>query len=153
MVGLILGGVLTFITQQTMQRATERTEKRKRAEERAEARRTEQIQTLMEFIRFAHEAEGVAHARPGSWELDDAWYQTARRAMDGLRVAEKSVELLCHVSLLAPTASYERALNLAVWQKRDDIPLGERLEPFKSAFLTAARYSLGSDAHEASPEV
>jgi hypothetical protein len=64
--------------------------------------------------------------------------------MDGLRVAEKSVELLCDTSLQAPTTSYARALNQAVWQDRDDLPIGEQLEPFKSAFLFAARLSLGT---------
>lgn len=151
MLGVILGGVLTFLTQRTMQRAAERSEERRRGADLAEARRAEQIQALMEFIRFAHEAEGIAHARPVTWELGDAWYQTARPAMDGLRIAEKSVELLCHSSLLEPTASYERALNQAVWQEHDGTPLGERLEPFKSAFLAAARYSLVSGAQEERP--
>lgn len=147
-IGVIVGGGLTFITQRTTQRATERAEERKRQAALVEARRTEQIQALTEFIRFAHEAEGVAHARPARWELGDDWYRTARPAMDGLRVAEKSVELLCHSSLSAPTARYARALNQAVWQERDDAPLGERLEPFKSAFLAAARDSLGSNTSD-----
>jgi len=116
----------------------------------AETRRAEQIQALTEFIRFAHEAEGVAHARPATWEVGDDWYRTARPAMDGLRVAEKSVELLCHARLQAPTAGYARALNQAVWQERDDTPLGEHLEPVKSAFLAVARRSLGSDTPDPS---
>jgi len=148
MAGVIVGGGLTFLTQRTTQRATERAEERKRRAALAEARRTEQIQALTEFIRFAHEAEGVAHARPASWELGDDWYRTARPAMDGLRVAEKGVELLCHSSLLAPAAAYARALNQAVWHDHDDVPLGERLEPVKSAFLAAARDSLGSNSAE-----
>ena len=144
-VGVIVGGGLTFLTQRTTQRAADRAEERKRQTALAEARRTERIQALTEFIRFAHEAEGVAHARPASWDLGDDWYRTARPAMDGLRVAEKSVELLCHSSLLAPTARYVRALNQAVWQERDDVPVGDRLEPFKAAFLATARESLGSN--------
>lgn len=72
--GVIVGGGLSFLTQRTTLRATERAEERKRRTDLAEARRTEQIQALTEFIRFAHEAEGVAHARPATWEIDDPWY-------------------------------------------------------------------------------
>jgi hypothetical protein len=66
--------------------------------------------------------------------------------MDGLRVAEKSIQLLCRSSLQTPAEGYARALNQAVWQERDDMPIAERLEPFKSTFLAAARHSLGSSA-------
>jgi hypothetical protein len=142
MVGVILGGGLTFLTQRTTHRANERAEERKRKIALAEVRRTEQIHALTEFIRSAHEAEGVAHARPASWEVGDEWYRTARPAMDGLRVSEKSVELLCRPSLQTPAEGYTRALNQAVWNERDHVPIAERLEPFKSAFLAAARHSL-----------
>jgi hypothetical protein len=148
MAGVILGGGLTFITQRTTQRAAERSEERKRQAAVAEARRAEQIQILTDFIRLAHEAEGVAYARPVRWEVADEWYRTARPVIDGLRVAEKSVELLCQSFLQAPTAGYARALNQAVWQERDDVPITERLEPFKSAFFTAARRSLGSSPQD-----
>jgi hypothetical protein len=132
------------VTQRTTQRAAARVEERKQRGALEEARRTEQVRALLEFLGFAHEAEGVAHARPPSWDVGDDWYRTARPAMDGLRVAEKSVELLCAASLRAPTASYGRALNQAVWQERADMPIGEQLEPFRAAFLSAARQSLGS---------
>lgn len=89
-----MGGGLTFITQRTTQRAIERSEEHKRHAALAEARRTEQIHVLTGFVRFAYEAEGVAHVRPVSWDIGDEWYRTARPAMDGLRIAEKSVELL-----------------------------------------------------------
>jgi hypothetical protein len=142
MLGVILGGGLTFITQRTTHRASERAEERRQQTALAETRRAEQIQALLEFIRFAHEAEGAAHARPESWELGDEWYRTARQAADGLRVAERSVELLCRPSLQGPTGSYGRALNEAVWQERDELSITDALEPFKSAFLAAARHSL-----------
>ncbi|MFI0904260.1 hypothetical protein ACH4TE_12030 [Streptomyces sioyaensis] len=97
---------------------------------------------MLEFVRCSLEAEGVAHARPAQWEVGDYWYVTARPAMDGLRIAEKGVELLCAPDLHAPTTAYARALNQAVWQERDEGSLAERLEPFKSKFLAAARRSL-----------
>lgn len=40
--------------------------------------------------------------------------------MDGLRIAEKSIELLCAPGLHSPTTAYGRALNQAVWQERDE---------------------------------
>lgn len=97
---------------------------------------------MLEFIRCALEAEGVAHARPYQWGVGDDWYVTARPAMDGLRIAEKSIELLCAPGLHSPTTAYGRALNQAVWQERDEGGLAERLEPFKAEFLAVARHSL-----------
>lgn len=62
--------------------------------------------------------------------------------MDGLRIAEKSIELLCATGLHSPAAAYARALNQAVWQERDEGSLAEHLEPFKADFLAAARRGL-----------
>ncbi|MEU9988308.1 hypothetical protein AB0E10_16230 [Streptomyces sp. NPDC048045] len=142
MVGVAVGGALTFLTQRTTQRAADQGEERRRAAALAEERRAEQIRTVLEFTRFALEAEGVAHARPSQWEVGDEWYRTARPAMDGLRIAENGVQLLCAPGLHAPATAYARALNQAVWQERDEGSLAERLEPFKSEFLAVARGSL-----------
>jgi hypothetical protein len=144
MVGVLLGGGLTFATQRATQRAVERAEERKRATELAEARRTEQVQALMAFTRFALEAEGAAHARPPVWTVGDAWYATARPAVDGLRVAELNVEMLCDKALAGPAARYTRALNQAVWQDRqpDEVSIGDRLDPLKAEFLAVARRTL-----------
>ncbi|MGW2637311.1 hypothetical protein [Streptomyces sp. NPDC001348] len=142
MAGVVVGGALTYLTQRTTQRAADRADEQRRAAARAEERRAEQIRTVLEFIRCALEAEGVAHARPSRWEVGDDWYVTARPAMDGLRIAEKSIELLCAPGLHSPTTAYARALNQAVWQERDEGSLAERLEPFKAGFLAAARRSL-----------
>lgn len=62
--------------------------------------------------------------------------------MDGLRIAEKSIELLCASGLHAPTTVYARALNQAVRQERGEGNPAERLEPFKAGFLAVARRSL-----------
>jgi hypothetical protein len=142
MVGVTVGGALTYLTQRTTQRAADRAEEQRRAAALAEERRAEEIRTVLEFVRCALEAEGVAHARPPQWEVGDEWYVTARPAMDGLRIAEKGVELLCAPRLHAPTTAYARALNQAVWQERTGESLAERLEPFKAEFLAVARHSL-----------
>ncbi len=62
--------------------------------------------------------------------------------MDGLRIAENGVQLLCASGLQAPTTAYAHALNQAVWQEGDGAGLAERLEPFKAEFLAVARRSL-----------
>ena len=143
MIGVAVGGALTYLTQRTTQRAADRAEEQRRTAALTEERRAEQIRTLLEFVRCALEAEGVAHARTPRWEVGDEWYVTARPAMDGLRIAEKGVELLCAPELHAPTTAYARAINQAVWQERDEGILAELLEPFKAEFLAAARRSLG----------
>ncbi|MDN3254191.1 hypothetical protein ACFW4O_00450 [Streptomyces mutabilis] len=142
MVGVAVGGGLTYLTQLTTQRAADRAEEQRRTAALAEERRAERIRTVLEFVRFALEAEGVAHARPLQWEVGDEWYRTARPAMDGLRIAENGVQLLCAPDLHAPATAYTRALNQAVWQEGDGTSVAELLEPFKAEFLAVARRSL-----------
>jgi hypothetical protein len=142
MVGVVVGGALTFLTQRTTQSAADRAEEQRRAAALAEERRAERIRTVLEFVRFTLEAEGVAHARPSRWEVGDEWYLTARPAMDGLRIAEHGIGLLCAPRLHAPATAYARALNQAVWQERAGESLADHLEPFKAEFLAAARRSL-----------
>ncbi|MGW7540433.1 hypothetical protein ACWGKQ_04850 [Streptomyces sp. NPDC054770] len=142
MAGVAVGGALTYLTQRATQRTADRAGEQRRAAALTEERRAEQIRTLLEFIRCALEAEGVAHARPPRWDIGDEWYATARPAMDGLRITEKGVELLCTPGMHAPTTAYARALNQAVWQERDEESLAERLEPFKAEFLAAGRRDL-----------
>ncbi|CQR60451.1 hypothetical protein [Streptomyces leeuwenhoekii] len=62
--------------------------------------------------------------------------------MDGLRIAENGVQLLCASGLHAPATAYARALNQAVWQESDGTDLAERLEPFEAEFLAGARRGL-----------
>ena len=141
MAGVALGGALAYPTQRTTQRTADRAEEQRRAAALVEERRAERIRTVLEFIRCAPEVEGVAHARPSRWEVGDEWYLAARPAMDGLRIAEKGVELLCAPSQHAPTNAYARAPNQAVRQERDEGSLADRLEPFKAEFLAVARRS------------
>ncbi|WP_411079958.1 hypothetical protein [Streptomyces sp. cmx-18-6] len=139
---MTVGGALTYLTQRTTQRAAERAEERRRAATLAEERRAERIRTVLEYVRFALEAEGVAHARPARWEVGDEWYRTARPAVDGLRIAENGVQLLCAPDLHTPTTAYARALNQAVWEEHAETSVAERLEPFKADFLAVARSTL-----------
>ncbi|MCM2416099.1 hypothetical protein [Streptomyces sp. RKAG290] len=133
---------MTYLTQRTAQRAADRAEQQRRAAALTEERRAEQIRTVLEFIRFALEAEGVAHARPPRWEVDDDWYRTARPAVDGLRIAEHGVQLLCAPGLHVPVTAYARALNQVVWQEHSEASVSEYLEPVKAEFLAVARLSL-----------
>ncbi|GHK01741.1 hypothetical protein SY2F82_35380 [Streptomyces sp. Y2F8-2] len=49
MVGVAVGGALTYLTQRTTQRAADRAEEQRRAAAQAEERRAEQIRTVLEF--------------------------------------------------------------------------------------------------------
>ncbi|MFF8275999.1 hypothetical protein ACF05T_07775 [Streptomyces lateritius] len=97
---------------------------------------------MLEFVRFALEAEGVAPARPPHWEVGDEWYRTARPAVNGPRIAANGVQLLRAPDLHTPTTAYARALNQAVWQEHNEARVAERLEPFKAEFLAVARRTL-----------
>jgi hypothetical protein len=145
MVGVVVGGGLTYATQRTTLRAAERTDERNRRTAVAEARRSEQIQALMDFVRYAQEAEGVAHARPESWDRGDEWYRTARPAVDGLRMARQRIDLVCPASTREPAQTYEHALNQVVWRDHGDQVVADRLQPAKERFIATARDSLGAD--------
>jgi hypothetical protein len=62
--------------------------------------------------------------------------------MDGLRITENGIRLLCASPLHAPATAYSHALNQAVWQDGNGSSLAERLDPIKAEFLAVARGSL-----------
>jgi hypothetical protein len=142
MIGVVVGGGLTFFSQRTVQRASERADARQRESGVAEARRAEQIEILTQFLGFVYEAEGAAHARPAHWTVGDDWYKIARPAMDGLRIAEDTVKLVCALSLSGPVTVLSRAFNHVVWQERGEVTIAEYLQPAKQEFLAAARSGL-----------
>ena len=67
LVGVLLGGGLTPLTQRATQRTTERLEWQRQRAATVEARRAEQIQAIKEFISCAQAAERAAYSRPEHW--------------------------------------------------------------------------------------
>lgn len=70
--------------------------------------------------------------------VGDECARTTRSAIDGLRMAQPGIELLCPPIVHEPA----HTLNQVVWQDPSEETIAERLEPHKVAFLAAARHSL-----------
>ena len=143
--GVVLGSMLTALTQRSTQRSVERAEERRQASATAETRRAEQLQAIKEFIACAQEAERAAYRRPEPWGDDEkGWMTQTQAVMTALWTAERTLVLLCDETLQDPVHVYGRALNQAVWRDIGDAEVNEHLEAQKTAFMAAARTSLAS---------
>ncbi|WP_420037669.1 hypothetical protein ACN2WE_40335 [Streptomyces sp. cg28] len=148
LLGVVLGGGLTALSQRATQRSAERLEERRQVQAGRESRRAEQLQAIKDFLACVQEAEGVAYRRPERWgesgSEDEGWHAAASAAMGRLWIAERHLVLLCHASLHGPVQAYARALNQAVWREIGDAEVNEHVEGHKSAFMAAARASLAA---------
>lgn len=138
LVGVTLGGGLSYLVQASVQRRSDRSDQRKQARERAEARRVEQLELLREFIRAAQRAERTAEDR------DDTltWKTSALDVLDELWVCERMIHVLFASNLHELARAYVKALDHVLWQQPDDGTLWDYLKGPKVAFLTAARDQL-----------
>src|SRR4051812_43721239 len=99
MIGVVLGGGLSYLTQITTQRQTNRNEDKRQAKELAEARRAEQLDHVRQFIQTAQRAERLAEDRDSTPERKTA----AKDVLDDLWTCERMIHIL-----FAPTL-HERA--------------------------------------------
>ncbi|MDQ7806661.1 hypothetical protein Q5425_23220 [Amycolatopsis sp. A133] len=139
--GVLLGGGLSYLVQTSVQRRTERTERRRLAAERAEARREEQLDLLRQFIRVAQQAERAAEDRDDS---APSWKAAALDALDELWVCERMIHVLFASSLHSLARAYVQALDHVLWQELDGGSLWDHLRGPKVAFLDAARDELSA---------
>ncbi|MCS7480403.1 hypothetical protein ACFFQW_16760 [Umezawaea endophytica] len=138
LVGVALGGGLSYLVQASVQRRADRVDQRRQAHERAEARRVERLELLREFIRVAQQAERAAEDRDGT----AAGKASALDVLDGLWVCERMIHVLFAPPLHALAREYVRALDHVVWQEPEGVSLWDYLQKPKVAFLAAAREEL-----------
>lgn len=138
LIGVVLGGGLSYLVQTSVQRRTERSDQRRQATERAEARRLEQLELLRQFIRVAQQAERAAEERDDT----PAWKTTALDVVDELWVCERMIHVLFTSSLHDLARAYVRALDDVVWTEPAEGSLWDHLQGPKVAFLSAARDEL-----------
>jgi hypothetical protein len=138
LLGVALGGGLSYLAQVHAQRRSERRDDRRRADDLAEARRAERLELLRAFIRHAQQAERAAEEPDGT----PAWKASALQALDDLWVYERMIHVLFPANLHDLARQYLRALDDVVWQKAGKVQPGEYLRPSKRAFLDAAREAM-----------
>lgn len=138
LVGVALGGGLSYLVQASVQRRSDRNDQRRQAREQAEARRVEQLELLREFIRVAQRAERAAEDRDGT----PAWKVSALDVVDELWVGERMIHILFASNLHDLARAYVRALDHVLWQQPEDVSMWDYLKGPKVAFLAAARDQL-----------
>ncbi|MDS0133874.1 MULTISPECIES: hypothetical protein [unclassified Amycolatopsis] len=139
LIGVVLGGGLSYLVQTTVQRRNERSERRRLAAERVEKRREEQLDLLRQFIRVAQQAERAAEDRDDD---DDSWKTAALDVVDELWVCERMIHVLFASDLHGLARAYVKALDHVIWQKPGEGTMWDYLRGPKVAFLDAARDEL-----------
>ncbi|WP_206789349.1 hypothetical protein [Amycolatopsis sp. MtRt-6] len=139
LVGVVLGGGLSYLVQTTVQRRNERNERRRLAAERVEKRREEQLELLRQFIRVAQQAERAAEDPS---KKKPSWKAGALDVVDELWVCERMIHVLFAPALHGLARAYVKALDHVVWQEPGDDSLWDYLRGPKVAFLDAAREEL-----------
>jgi hypothetical protein len=153
-VGLVLGGVTSFLAQEWLRRSSERAEARRRAAELAETRRAERLTHLISFLKVAQEAERVAVDRYHHGLEDEGWHARARQTEDQLWVIQKTIHMLCTASVNEATRRLAFALQHVVRNgptnpgKPQDEKVWEYIRPSRRAFLDAAAEDLAGSATE-----
>ncbi|WP_433469502.1 hypothetical protein [Spirillospora sp. CA-128828] len=141
LIGVGLGGGLSYLGQFTAQRQAVRHQ----ANELADRRRTERLAVLREFIEAVQRAERTA----GEKEDTDAWWARSEDAMDAVWIRRSMIKLMFGPSLGDLAQENARALNAAMNRDfdQDDATarwaFTEQLEGPRNAFLRAARAELG----------
>ncbi|WP_432094109.1 hypothetical protein [Streptomyces sp. bgisy100] len=149
LLGVVLGGALSFAAQQSARRSAERAEARRRSDEAAETRRADRISHLVAFIVAVQEAERVAVDRCLDRSADEqSRRQRAEATIDRLWVLQKTIHMLC-----APQVNNAaRVLVFALQQVLREGPSGSpesvveqvaaHVRPSRNAFLDTARECL-----------
>ncbi|USX49861.1 hypothetical protein [Lentzea sp. HUAS12] len=137
--GVLLGGGLSSLVQNSVARRVERNDVRRQTAERADARRVERLELLREFIKVAQQAERAAEDRDDT----PAWKNSALDVVDELWVCERMIHVLFAPSLHELARAYVKALDHVVWQAPAEGTLWDHLRGPKVAFLDAARTELG----------
>ncbi|MFE1291507.1 hypothetical protein [Streptomyces sp. NPDC058751] len=151
LVGVVLGGGLSYLAQITAGRQAGRNEDRRRAAELAEARRVERLALLREFIDIGQQTARVAEERETApdWEAAGTpeWFKAARDVTDRLWVGERMIQVLFRPELHLRARAYAQALSHVVWrepaQASAEGSIWDRLQGPQKEFLEAARAEVG----------
>ncbi|MFH8800884.1 hypothetical protein ACH4F6_14980 [Streptomyces sp. NPDC017936] len=95
LVGVVLGGLMSWLAQHTSGRASARVEESRGTRECAEARRCERLTHLIAFLSAVQEAERVAVDRYQHRMADAQWEARARQTVDRMWVTQKTIHMLC----------------------------------------------------------
>lgn len=148
LIGVVLGGGMSYLAQLTTARQAARTEDKRQATQVAEARRAERLDTIREFIQLAQQgirlAEERYEARDWSSGRTPEWLAAERALVERLWICERMILVLIGPKLYQLAWDYASAVHHVLWED-----LGEpeaawnHLRGPMNIFLNAAHEKLG----------
>ncbi|GII01080.1 hypothetical protein [Planobispora takensis] len=152
LIGVVLGGLLSYLAQFTTVRLAGRNEERRQTAQRAEARRSEQLELLREFITITQEGIRIAEERDQAPDWNAAgtpeWFAGARNVIDRLWVAERMIQVLFRPQMYRLARAYATAVDHVLWRQPEQITaegsMWDHLRGPQNEFLEAARAEIGT---------
>ncbi|MFF1297408.1 MULTISPECIES: hypothetical protein [unclassified Streptomyces] len=148
LIGVVIGGGLSYLAQLTTARQAARTEDKRQATQLAEARRAERLDVIREFIQLTQQGIRLAEER---YEAPDwssgrtpEWLAAERALIERLWICERMILVLIGPKLYQPAWDYASAVHHVLWKD-----LGEpeaawsHLRGPMNIFLNAAHENLG----------
>ncbi|MGD1217070.1 hypothetical protein AB9Q10_01405 [Streptomyces krungchingensis] len=145
LIGVVLGGLVSWLAQYSLGRASERAEARRSVRECAEARRSERLTHLVEFLSTVQEAERVAVDHYQHHLGDEQWQTRARQTVDRMWVAQKTIHMLCAPEVNEAARRLAFAVQNVIREGPDDPgqPQDEKvwacISPSRRTFLDVVR--------------
>jgi hypothetical protein len=152
LVGVVLGGGLSYLAQLTAGRQAARSEDKRQGLQLAEARRVERLAALGDFIQITQEAMRHAEARyeAAGWDsgCTPEWIAAARALIDRLWVSERMIMVLFGPTLYQLAWDYASAVARISWEDFGAYDrANECVRDPQTAFLTAAHSALNGAEH------
>ncbi|MFF3518463.1 hypothetical protein ACWEQN_41325 [Streptomyces sp. NPDC004129] len=149
LLGVALGGGLSYLAQITAGRQASRSEDKRQATEVAEARRAERLELLREFISLTQQGIRLAEEREDAPDWDAAatpeWLAAARGLIDQLWTCERMIQVLFPPDAYQRAQDYASAVDQVLWREyeHNDASLWDVLQGPQTAFLQAAHGKFG----------
>ncbi|MEU0675345.1 hypothetical protein ABZ330_21110 [Streptomyces sp. NPDC006172] len=148
LLGVVLGGLVSWLAQHSSGRAAERAEQWRSARDCAEARRGERLAHLVDFLSAVQEAERVAVDHYQHHVSDERWQERARQTADRMWVAQKTIHMLCTPEVNEAARRLAFAVQNVLREGPDDLgePQDEKvwaaIRPSRREFLDVVRTRL-----------
>ncbi|KAA0929028.1 MULTISPECIES: hypothetical protein [Streptomyces] len=148
LIGVVLGGGMSYLAQFTTARQAARTEDKRQATQLAEVRRVERLEVIREFIQLTQEGIRLAEERyeASGWlaGATPEWLAAARALIERLWVCERMILVLTGPELYQLAWEYAGAVNHVLWEDLGGPEAAwDHLRKPMNIFLNAAHQKLG----------
>jgi hypothetical protein len=142
LIGVLLGGGLSYAIQRATQRAAERVEAQRQRIAHAEARYAERVAIIDRFLFAVQDAERAAFDRHTAGATGPEWQRNADAAMDRLYVVEKMVRILGTDEFHEVAHVFTNAIQDTLRREPGNFDVATHLMADRTRLLDAARREL-----------